>query len=92
MELLKAELLKSDTLLKTYTGEKLQVLGQLQVLVRHSGQQQLPLPVVTEKRGGGNWLAAIQLNWAHNKQVRTGLDTSTAMSSGQNWVHSRDSR
>ena len=39
----KAELLKSDTSLKTYTGEKIRVLGQLQVLVRHNGQeQQLP--------------------------------------------------
>ena len=48
--LLKAELLKSDTLLKTYTGEKLRVLGHSQVLVRHIGQeQQLPLLVVAGK-------------------------------------------
>lgn len=57
MKLLKVELLKSDTLLKTYTGEKLQVLGQLQVLVRHSEQeQQLPLLVVVAK--GGKKLAS----------------------------------
>ena len=75
----KAELQKSDTLLKTYTGEKLHVLGELQVLVKYNGQeQQLPLLVVAERGPslwGRNWLAAIQLNWAHIKQVRTELDT-----------------
>ena len=46
----KAELQKSDILLKTYTGEKLHVLGELQVLVKHNGQeQQLPLLVLAER-------------------------------------------
>ena len=46
----KAELLKSDTLFDIYTGEKLRVLGQVRVLVRHNGQeQQLPLLVVAGK-------------------------------------------
>ena len=40
-----------DTLLKTYTGEKLRVLDQLRVLVRHNGQElQLPLLVVAGNR------------------------------------------
>ena len=75
----KAELQKSDILLKTYTGEKLHVLGELQVLVKYNGQeQQLPLLVLAERGPslwGRTWLAAIQLNWAHNKQFRTELDT-----------------
>ena len=43
----KTQLGKSDTLLRTYTGEKLQVLGQLQVKVEYGDQVQLlPLLVV----------------------------------------------
>ena len=65
----KMQLEKSDTLLKTYTGEKLQVKYGDQV-------QQLPLLVVAGKGPslwGQNWLAAIRLNWAHIKQVHMGL-------------------
>ena len=73
----KMQLEKSDTLLKTYTGEKLQVLGQLQVQVKYGDQvQQLPLLVVAgngPSLWGRNWLAAIRLNWAHIKQVHMGL-------------------
>ena len=68
---------KCDTLLKTYTGEKLRVLGQMQVQVKYNCQEQsLPLLVVA---GGGpslwgrNWLNAIKLNWAQIKQVTRGL-------------------
>ena len=73
----KTQLEKSDTGLKTYTGEKLQVLGQLQVQVKYGDQvQQLPLLVVAGNEPslwGRNWLAAIRLNWAHIKQVHMGL-------------------
>ena len=73
----KTQLEKSDTQLKTYTGEKLQVLGQLQVQVKYGDQvQQLPLLVVAgngPSLWGRNWLAAIRLNWAHIKQVHMGL-------------------
>ena len=73
----KTQLEKSDTGLKTYTGDKLQVLGQLQVQVKYGDQvQQLPLLVVAgngPSLWGRNWLAAIRLNWAHIKQVHMGL-------------------
>ena len=58
---------KCDTLLKTNTGEKLRVLGQMQVQVKYNCQEQsLPL-------WGRNWLNAIKLNWAQIKQVTRGL-------------------
>ena len=73
----KTQLQKSDTLLKTYTGEKPQVLGQLQVQVGYGDQVQLlPLLVVAgsgPSLWGRNWLPAIQLNWAHIRQVHMGL-------------------
>ena len=77
----KTQLEKSDILLKTYTGEKLQLLGQLQVQlqvqVEYGDQVQLlPLLVVAgsgPSLWGRNWLAAIRLNWAHIRQVHMGL-------------------
>ena len=70
-------ILSKTQLLKTYTGEKLQVLGQLQVQVEYGDQVQLlPLLVVAgsgPSLWGRNWLAAIRLNWAHIKQVHMGF-------------------
>ena len=69
---------ESNLPLKTYTGEKLQVLGELPVTVCHNGQEfQLPL-VVVEGQGpplfGRNWLSKIRLNWAHIRHVSSELD------------------
>ena len=67
-----------DLPLATYTGERLNVLGQLSALVQYQGQQsQLPL-IVVDCEGpplfGRNWLHKIRLNWMCIKQVSTGLD------------------
>ena len=58
---------KSSVNLHTYSGEQLEVLGQLQVTVHHNDQTvSLPLIVL---RGSGpnlfgrNWLEQIKLNW-----------------------------
>ena len=64
--------------LKTYTGEELRVLGQIQVHVKYENQEhQLPLLVV-EGEGpplfGRNWLRKIQLNWGSIKHMTTELD------------------
>lgn len=63
--------------MKTYTGEKLIVLGQMQVKVYYNHQEKnLPLLVVAGKGPslwGRNWLREIKLNWALIKQVTRGL-------------------
>ena len=62
-----SELVKCATLLKTYTGERLHVLGQLQVRVDYSDQEKcLPLLVVAgngPSLWGRNWLNEIRLDW-----------------------------
>ena len=77
-----SELKKCNILLKTYTDERLHVLGQLQVKVEFNGQvAQLPLLVVKgdgPTLWGRTWLRAIRLNWKHIKQVKQvtqGLDS-----------------
>ncbi len=67
----------SNIVLKTYTGEPVQVLGELSVDVCHNGQQaQLPLYVV-KGRGpslfGRNWLQPIRLDWGRLNQVVSGV-------------------
>lgn len=63
----KLELRDSATLLKTYTGEYLQVLGEADVEVVYEGQQKTLTLLVVRGDGpalfGRNWLAQIQLNW-----------------------------
>ena len=67
-----------DLPLVTYTGERLNVLGQMSVQVQYEEQEsQLPLIVVDCKGPplfGRNWLRKIRLNWMCIKQVSTGLD------------------
>jgi len=62
-----SELVKCATLLKTCTGERLHVLGQLQVRVDYSDQEKcLPLLVVAgngPSLWGRNWLNEIRLDW-----------------------------
>ena len=75
----KVKLKRFEILLKTYTGEKLPVLGQILVQVKYNGQvHQLPLLVVAGQGPpllGRNWLSTLRLDWSHIKQVRTGLES-----------------
>ena len=72
------ELKPTTVKLKTYTGEELKVIGQVQVDICYEGQNcQLPLPVI---KGNGpallgrNWLKNIKLNWGTIKKVANDLD------------------
>ena len=65
--------------LKTYSGEELEVLGQLVVRVRYGAQEsKLPL-IVVKGQGpslfGRNWLKEIQIDWGSIHTVTTRLDT-----------------
>jgi len=58
----------SNLQLHTYTGEKLTVLGQVNVIVKYNDQS-LSLPVIVVSGTGPNlmgrdWLKHIKLNWA----------------------------
>ena len=62
------KLAKTNVKLKTYTGEKIEVLGQIQVTVKYQDQVcELPL-IVVKGNGfplfGRNWLKEIRLNWS----------------------------
>ena len=64
---------QSTVKLKSYSGENIPVLGQMDVLVKYNHQEKnLPLLVV---KGGGcslfgrNWFACIALNWGEVYQV-----------------------
>ena len=65
---------RSDVILKTYSGERLKVLGEISAVVEYDGQpkQQLPL-IVVEGQGptlfGRSWLAKIRLDWHDIKKV-----------------------
>ena len=67
------KLMSSTLILTTYTGEQLEVAGQILVEVKNGRQdQQLPLYVV---KGNGpslmgrNWLHHIKLNWQSLKMA-----------------------
>ena len=70
---------KSEMLLKTYSGEKLRVLGQAHVPVEYKTQKvELPLLVVGGMGPallGRNWLEAIQLDWKEIQLLTSGLDS-----------------
>ena len=72
------ELAKCDMLLKTYTGERLQVLGQMQAQVTYGEQKGcFPLLVVAgngPSLWGRNWLTEIRLNWESVKRIRGGFE------------------
>ena len=62
-------------ILKTYTGERLKIRGQVMVNVTYQGQaaKQLPLLVVEGSRPslfGQNWLCENQLNWGEIKKFQ----------------------
>ena len=76
-----SELVKYATLLKlkTNTGERLHVLGHLQVRVEYSDQEKcLPLLVVAgngPSLWGSNWLNEVRLDWGCIKQIQTRLES-----------------
>ncbi|XP_060073916.1 uncharacterized protein K02A2.6-like [Ylistrum balloti] len=63
----KFNLQNSSTMLKTYTGEVLPVLGEANVKVSYEGQTKLLPLLVVEGDGpalfGRNWLGQLRLNW-----------------------------
>ena len=73
-----APLDQTSLALKTYTGEPVELLGQLLVNVRHNGQEaHLPLQIA---KGNGpallgrNWLDVIRLDWNHIKHITLAVD------------------
>jgi len=74
-----SELVGSDVLLKTYSGEKLHVLGQMQAQIEYNEQTAcLPLLVVAgdgPTLWGRNCLTKIRLNWGIVKQVHNGVES-----------------
>ena len=80
------------TLLRTYTGERLPVLGQMNVQVRYEDQEaHLPLLIIPgdgPALWGRSWLTSIRLNWGAIKYVSRGLSRSwrnTLIFSEKNW-------
>ena len=65
----------SSVQLKTYSGETLNVMGQLRVIVKCNDQHsKLPIQIVKGKGPtllGRNWLKAVKLNWRTIKKVTT---------------------
>ena len=68
--------------LSTYTGEKIQPLGQINVNVTYAGtQHSLPLLVVPQGSGvlfGRNWLRCIKLDWNNLPGIESPSFTTTA--------------
>ncbi|CAB4016540.1 Hypothetical predicted protein, partial [Paramuricea clavata] len=68
--------------LSTYTGEKVQPLGQINVNVTYAGtQHSLPLLVVPQGSGvlfGRNWLRCIKLDWNNLPGIELPSFTTTA--------------
>ena len=70
---------KSNVVLRTYTEQKLTVLGEIQVQVEHRKQkQQMPLIVVKGEGPtllGRDWLKFIQLDWRQILNLKTDTET-----------------
>ncbi len=60
-------LLQSQVLLQTYTGERMQVLGEIRVQAKYGKQEKPLMLVVIEGSGptliGRNWLEQLRLDW-----------------------------
>ena len=70
---------QTDIRLRTYTGECINVLGQVLVKVEY-GKQEVKLPLLVVPGDGPslfgrNWLKSIHLNWPEIKKVSLELDT-----------------
>ena len=71
-------------MLKTYTAEQIEVVGEMEVSVVYE-KQSYTLPLLVVKGGGPNlcgrnWLSQIKLNWAQIKEVRAVNDLKTLLS------------
>ena len=68
-----------QTILRTYTGQKLPVLGQMNVTVEYEDQKaELPLLIVPgdgPALWGRSWLSAIKLNWPSIKSITYGVES-----------------
>ena len=69
----------SDIILKTYSGQRLEVLGEVDVAVEYDNQPKKVLPLVVVKGDGPtllgwNWLVHLQLNWKGIKKIYTGVE------------------
>ena len=71
----KAKLKGSSVLLKTYTGERLTVVGDLDVRVQYENQTKDLMVTVVAGDGpsllGRNWLQRLRLNWREIKAIRS---------------------
>ena len=81
-------LVDSSLVLTTYSGEQLQVAGQMLVNVKY-GRQQNQLPVYVVKGNGPsslgrNWLQKITLNWK-SINLASVSDSQTTRSPRDNW-------
>lgn len=62
------QLTKTDTLLRSYTGDNIELLGECWVPVKYQNQEfdKLPLLIAEGQRSsllGRDWLSKIKLNW-----------------------------
>ena len=77
----------SKVILRTYTDEPIEIVGQLNVKVRYGEQVQPLVLVVVAGNGpslfGRNWLKYIQLDWKQIATVRTKPFTEVIVSSKQ---------
>ena len=69
----------TDVVLRTYTGERLKVLGQAMVDLQHQQNPAVTLPLIVVAGNGPallgrNWLQAIKLDWGEVKKIKTELD------------------
>ena len=68
----------TNVVLKTYSGERLDVLGKASVTVEYKNQVAGLLVYVSKGEGpnlmGRNWLGHINLDWGYIKKVSTALD------------------
>ena len=74
------KLKESSTLLKTYSGERLKVIGEIEVNVEYENQNAKLILTVVAGEGpsllGRNWLKLIRLNWHSIKLVNASKDSS----------------
>ena len=73
----------STARLRTYTGEEIPVMGEIEVDVCHRYQQKRLTLIVTEGNGpsllGRNWLIELRLNWKTTYQVRNSSALATVL-------------
>jgi len=80
------KLYDSSVKLKTYTGERINVLGEFQAVVQTADKEQHKLPIVVVKSTatnqptllGRNWMERIRLNWSIVKSNSTSDDGQTS--------------